>query len=552
MDGRRTHDCMIDSATRSHGGDNANAQPQTWRPLELLNLYRLISSALLTFVALAHVQLIPLGEQNPVLFIVVSLAYLLASLFFAVTLRARAPGFKLQLYTQALVDIGSIVLLAYSSGGIRSGLGTLLIVTLAAGGMLMSGRLAVLYAAISTLAILGEESYLWISSTQRDASFTHAGLLGATYFLTAFLAHGLARRARESEALAMQRGVDLANMQQLTEYVIQRMQTGVIVIDQNQRIRLINESAWHLLGFPVNPTRETLATLSPELAQHFAQWQHQPGAEPQILRPTAASPELLPRFAKLGQTERSGTLIFLEDTAALAQQAQQMKLASLGRLTASIAHEIRNPLGAISHAGQLLAESPQLSGGDVRLTEIIREHSRRMNAIVENILQLSRRQRARPQELALKPWLEQFISDFCLTQNISAEHIALDVHPSDTVVRMDPQQLHQVLWNLCHNGMRYSLAQTGTPRLHLSAGITADAHTPFLDVIDVGIGVAPEAVAHLFEPFFTTEATGTGLGLYISRELCESNQARLHYMAIPGGGSCFRITFADPRRKQLT
>ena len=544
---------MIDytyTATRTSG--DATSQRQTWRPLELLNIYRLISSALLTFVALVHVQFIPLGEQNPALFIVVSIGYLLAALLFVITLHARAPGFHVQLYAQALVDIVCIILLTYSSGGIRSGLGTLLIVTLAGGGMLMSGRMAVLYAAISTLAILGEESYLWISSAARDASFTHAGLLGATFFLTALLAYGLARRARESEALAAQRGVDLANMQQLTEYVIQRMQTGVIVIDQNQRIRLINESAWHLLGFPVNPTRETLATLSPELAQHLTEWQRHPDAEPQIVRPTAASPELLPRFAKLGQTERSGTLIFLEDTAALAQQAQQMKLASLGRLTASIAHEIRNPLGAISHAGQLLAESPQLAEGDVRLTEIIREHSRRMNAIVENVLQLSRRQRARPQELALKPWLEQFISDFCLTQNIGAEHITLEVNPSDTVVRMDPQQLHQILWNLCHNGVRYSLAQSGTPRLRLRAGATADAHTPFLDVIDFGKGVAPEAVDHLFEPFFTTETTGTGLGLYISRELCESNQARLHYMAMPGGGSCFRITFADPRRKQLT
>ena len=152
----------------------------------------------------------------------------------------------------------------------------------------------------------------------------------------------------------------------------------------------------------------------------------------------------------------------------------------------------------------------------------------------------------------MKPWHQQFISDFCLTQNIGAEHIPLDVNPPDTMVRMDPQQLHQILWNLCHNGERYSMALGGAPRLRLRAGATADAHTPFLDVIDFGKGVAPEAEDHLFEPFFTTETTGTGLGLYISREQCESNQARLQYMAEPGGGSCFRITFADPRRKQLT
>lgn len=546
---------MIDTshaAARTPRHDNDTPQGETWKPLALLNAYRLILSALLVFVALARVELPPLGEQHPALFIVASVAYFLFALLFLITIKARTSSFRLQLHAQLLTDIVCVILLTYASGGIRSGLGTLLIVALAGGGMLLSVRLAVLYAAISTLAVLGEESYAWIGGSIRDASFTHAGLLGATFFLTALLAHALAQRARESEALAAQRGVDLANMQQLTEYVIQRMQTGVIVIDPNQRIRLINESAWHLLGFPVNPTRHTLATLSPELAQHLAHWQTHPNDEPQIVRPNTSGPELLPRFAKLGQSSLSGTLIFLEDTAALAQQAQQMKLASLGRLTASIAHEIRNPLGAISHAGQLLAESPQLSASDVRLTEIIRDHSRRMNAIVENVLQLSRRQRARPQELALQPWLEEFISDFCMTQNIDSKHITLALNPASTVVRMDPQQLHQILWNLCHNGVRYSVARLGIPRLELRGGVGTDSPNPHLDVIDYGSGVAPEAVDHLFEPFFTTEVTGTGLGLYISRELCESNQARLSYMMMPGGGSCFRITFADPRRKQLT
>lgn len=546
---------MIDTphpATPPLHQDDEASRRLTWRPLGLLNTYRLILAALLAFAALAQLELPPLGEHSPALFIASSVVYLLLALLFVVTINTRTPGFRTQLYMQLLADIACVILLTYASGGIRSGLGTLLIVSLAGGSMLMGGRMAVLYAAICTLAVLGEEGYVWASSATRDANFTHAGFLGATYFLTALLAYGLARRARESEALAAQRGVDLANMQQLTEYVIQRMQTGVIVIDAEQRVRLINESAWHLLGFPVNPTRQTLATISPELAQHLAQWQRRPDGEPQLVRPNASGPELLPRFARLGHSERSGTLIFLEDTAALAQQAQQMKLASLGRLTASIAHEIRNPLGAISHAGQLLAESPQLTVADLRLTEIIRDHSRRMNAIVENVLQLSRRQRARPQELELKPWLESFINDFCLTQNIAAEHIRIDIVPPDTVVRMDPQQLHQILWNLCHNGVRYSLAHSGAPRLTLRGGISAESPNPFVDVIDAGPGVAPEAVDHLFEPFFTTERTGTGLGLYISRELCESNQARLHYQPVNGGGSCFRITFADPRRKQLT
>jgi two-component system sensor histidine kinase PilS (NtrC family) len=529
------------------GGDASNRQ--TWKPLSLFNLYRLVIASLFSLVAVIGVDLPPLGTEDHRLFMLTSIAYLLFGLLSALAIHWRTPRFQLQLYSQLPADIICITLLMYASGGVRSGLGTLLIAALAGGGMLMSGQMAILYAAITAIAVLGEEFYIWNSHVAAGPNFTHAGILGATFFATAILAYLLAKRARESEALAAQRGVDLANMQQLTEYVIQRMQTGIIVIDLQQRVRLINESAWHLLGAIANPYQYRLVDLSPPLAAYLVLWQENSDRETQAFHPTPASPEILPRFAKLGQ---AGILIFLENTAATAQQAQQMKLASLGRLTASIAHEIRNPLAAISHAGQLLAESPQISSGDVRLTEIIKQHSQRMNAIVENILQLSRRQRSQPEEIELSPWLQDFIAGFCSTEGVESRYITIEINPTDTIVRIDPSQLNQVLWNLCHNGIRYSQANTGVPQLKLRGGISEESPNPFLDVIDSGRGVSPEAVDHLFEPFFTTEPRGTGLGLYISRELCESNQARLNYIPATDGGSCFRIIFADPRRKQLT
>ena len=510
---------------------------QTWKPLSLLNLYRSVLASLFSFVALAKINLPPLGEQNHRLFLSISIVYLVFALLSAFAIRWRKPNFTLQLYLQILVDIVCIISLIYVSGGVRSGLGSLLIVALAGGAMLMSMQMAILYAAITALGLLGEEFYILISHAAAGPSFTQAGILGVTFFTTAILAYLLAKRAHESEALAAQRGVDLANMQQLTEYVIQRMQTGVIIIDPQHLVRLINESAWHLLGISTHPSSQRLAELSPPLAAYLVLWQENPDREIQAFQPDPASPEVMPRFAKLGA---AGTLIFLEDTSATAQQAQQMKLASLGRLTASIAHEIRNPLAAISHAGQLLAESPQLGEGDTRLTDIIRQHSQRMNDIVENILQLSRRQRSHPEEFQLEPWLQDFITTFCNTQGVDPRHITVDITPPDTVVRIDPSQLNQVLWNLCHNGLRYSLEQTGVPQLKLHGGTTGESANPFLEVIDIGAGVTQEAQNHLF------------LGLYISRELCESNQARLNYIPAPGGGSCFRIIFADPRRKQLT
>ena len=234
----------------------------------------------------------------------------------------------------------------------------------------------------------------------------------------------------------------------------------------------------------------------------------------------------------------------------MAQQAQQLKLASLGRLTASIAHEIRNPLGAISHAGQLLAESQRLDAGDSRLTEIIKEHSQRVNTIIENILQLSRREHVHAKEFQLKPWLDEFLYDFCSSEHVSNRQISLDISPEDTEIRMDPSQLHQIMWNLFSNGIRHG-GTKGLPTLVIKGGVTQESHIPFLDIIDSGPGIDPETAQHIFDPFFTTEPHGTGLGLYIARELCECNQARLNYIQRQEGGGCFRITFADPRRRQV-
>lgn len=539
-------------STSSAPRDFQSLHRQTWRPLDLLNLYRFTLAGLFLVLALIPSELTrALGAYNPTLFVTTTVCYLLFALLSAFSIRGRWPAFPVQLHAQLLADLVAILLLTYASGGVRSGLGLLLIIPIAGGSILVSTRLAALFASLASIGILMEESYKLVGLNSLGQDFTHAGLLGITYFATALIANGLARRAEESEALAEQRGVDLANMEQLTEYVIQRMQTGVIVIDRTGHVRLINESAWQLLGRPVVANTPPLTQLSPELALQVESWRAHPLNELRAFRPTQNSAEILPRFARLGTHTESGTLIFLEDTAATVQQAQQMKLASLGRLTASIAHEIRNPLGAISHAGQLLAESPQLPKADIRLTQIICEQSQRMNTIVENVLQLSRRSRTHPEELELKKWLVQFVSEFTRSKDIAPEHIELHVEPENIRVRIDPSQLNQIVWNLCENGARYSLAHCGAPRLALRAGLGTDSPNPFLDIIDWGRGVDANLAEHLFEPFFTTETKGTGLGLYISRELCECNQARLAYFRAPHGGSIFRITFADPRRRQV-
>ena len=526
-----------------------------WRSLHYLDLYRITLAAL--FFTAFHIQtILPLlGSYAPRLFEATNIVYLIIAIIASFIIKKRLGGFLLISYTLVVVDILALTLLMRASGGITTGLGMLLVVAIAGNSLLLGSRASILFAAIAAIAVLTEQIYAQLD-TNLEANFTQAGMLGVALFATAFLAHTLSVRIRESEALAAQRGVDLENLAQLNQHVLQRMQSGIIVVDKDQRIRLMNESAWHMLGLPTmaGSSNKSLKVVSPELAEQLLDWRRGGLSEPRIFRPGSSNTELLPSMTALGPNKEGGTLIFLEDTSRMAQHAQQMKLASLGRLTASIAHEIRNPLGAISHAEQLLAEAVMENPADKRLLEIIHTNTSRVNDIIENVLQLSRRERAMPEDIPLKSWLEQFVTELCQSQGCKSDDIVIHIEPADCVVHMDATQLHQVLWNLCTNALRYSPELPGKPRLELHGGQSRDNPKPFLDVIDHGPGISPENQQNIFEPFFTTESKGSGLGLYLASELCQCNQARLRYIAIPTGGSCFRIEFAEaqPATTDLT
>jgi two-component system sensor histidine kinase PilS (NtrC family) len=521
---------------------------RAWRPLHYLNLYRITLAALFVSAIFLKGNLPVLGSHNASLFQIISFVYLGVALTSSFAIHFRWLSFPLLTYSLVVFDILALTLIMRASGGIETGLGMLLIVAIAGNSLLLSSRAATLFAAIAAIAVLSEQIFAQ-QNAELSANFTQAGILGATLFATAFIAHVLSARVRASEALAAQRGVDLANLAQLNQHVLQRMQSGIVVVDADMRIRLMNESAWYMLGLPSlgNTQNKSLKFISPELAEQLIDWRRGGHTEPRMFRPGGGNVELLPSMTALGSEARAGTLIFLEDTARMARQAQQLKLASLGRLTASIAHEIRNPLGAISHAEQLLAETVADNPADKRLLEIIHTNSSRVNDIIENVLQLSRRDRAMPENLPLKDWLENFLREFVQSQDCDPAEISLHVEPADASVHMDATQLHQVLWNLCQNGLRHSQDYPGQPKVELHGGIADDTGTPFLDVIDHGIGVPPDKVSNIFEPFFTTESKGSGLGLYIARELCEGNKARLSYVAIPTGGACFRVEFADQK-----
>lgn len=518
-----------------------------WQPLRLLTFYRLVLSGLITVLYFALADTDPFSVEAPQMFRYTLFAYLGFSVVAGFSTRLHWPGHDFQALVQVLADIGAIALLMHATGGVSSALSVLLVIAVAVGSMVLPGRPAYLFAAVATLAVLFETGLTSLAGEETDAgNITRAGLMGAVLFIAAGLAHILVIRARESEALAAQRGIDLADLEQLNRYIIRQLESGLIVVDPRQRVRLANETARGWLSLDSRGEKQALASLAPELDKQLRQWRTMPDWQPHSIQ-TGDGTALLPRFSTLETSEGRGALILLEDSAQLARHTQQIKLASLGRLTASIAHEIRNPLGAISHAAQLLEESDGLDAGDRRLTEIIGNHTRRVNTIIENVLQLSRRSTSQPQHLQMRDWLENFKDELIQMEQLNPEQVSLDVHPDDLTLYTDPGHLHQVLTNLCQNGIRHG----GTPatlKLRAAAGETGVIR---LDVVDNGAGIDEATEQQIFEPFFTTASSGTGLGLYIARELCESNQARLGYLREPDGGSCFRISFAAQSSEDL-
>jgi two-component system sensor histidine kinase PilS (NtrC family) len=514
------------------------------RILRLYHLYRLTIGLALVLLISADLHNDLLQMSNPQLFQYGAWLYLILNILVAVLV--QSPERDLPVLGLALTDVILLSALFYFGGGTPSGIGNLLIVAVAIANILLRGRVGFFIAAVAATGLIYLTFYLSISRPEASGQYVQASALGTLCFAAAFLVQGLTRRLQFSETLARQRAEEVANLEALNALILQRMRTGIMVLGSQERVLLANQGALQLLGQD-SLAGERLAPRCPELLKALQQWRNNPTLRPQDIKAIPGGPTLQPSFAALQHGNKLDTLVFLEDTSQIAQKAQQLKLASLGRLTASIAHEIRNPLGAISHAAQLLHESDELDEPDRRLAQIIQDHSRRMNLVIENVLQLSRRRQAEPQLLDLKYWLHRFVSEY--RQGLSAQQtVHLETVGSSLQTRMDPNQLTQVLTNLVQNGLRYSGQKHERAQVWLRLFREEASDLPIVEVLDDGPGIAAEQLHNVFEPFFTTESKGTGLGLYISRELCESNQARLDYRERPEGGSCFRIVFAHPRK----
>ncbi|UXY16217.1 ATP-binding protein [Chitiniphilus purpureus] len=524
-----------DPAPPAPGGRHPAAEVY-WRSLSLLNTFRLLSVVALLLSGSWFMPQTLDGEARWRVFLWLSSSYTLLALVFLFGIRLRRPVFEMQLTLHAVTDIAFIVALVHLFGGVRSGLGILLLCYLAAAGLIARGRMTLFHAAIASIALLTEHTVRRLSGDPAAGDYANVVLLCLASFAVAWLAHRLARYARESEALAQQRGVDLEQMGQLNARILQDVSEGVLVVNVLGQVRQYNEQAGRLIGErPDCPI--ALSAFLPELEQVLACWREDPYGTPALVQAGATRKTLRPRFAPASFTVTGDVLVYLEDMDRLRREAQQLKLAALGRLTANLAHEIRNPLGAISHAAQLLAEEADDDPLKARLTRIIGENTGRLERMVADVLELNRRDRLERALIPLHGWLASFLDDVRQVENIS---IRIDcVCPAEAQIRFDPGHLHQVLWNLVRNGWRYCTKQPGSLRLMVE--MDDDGHWR-LDVLNDGPPVPVDAQSQLFEPFFTTESKGTGLGLYIAREICAANSAWLEY--IPARhGACFRIVF---------
>ena len=508
--------------------------PLQARAINVLNIFRFILS--LIFISLyLFMNTETWWDKNAApLFFNLSVAYFVFSIVALLINPLKSASHPFLLPLQVVIDIFFITFLMHAAGGIQSGLGLLLIISIVTASVVSNGRLALFYAAIASLCLLLEQSYQIMLEDLSAASYTQSVMLSLSCFATAWLAYSLAKRMQQSEALASARGIDIENLSQINALITQEMQDGVIVVDENFNIRHHNLQAESLLTLSRNNTDNIeLAINAPEIATAFHNWVKGEDASNNSTV-SIGGRELKLRFMEMNQLRNMGAVVFIQDVSQLQSKAQQAKLAALGRLTANIAHEIRNPLSAISHANQLLQEEERLSAPTSRILQIIEDNIQRIDQIIQDVLKLNRRNRTDLEEIELNEFLTDFYTQFCAVEKIPTAHFQLGPLLKKQIITFDKSHLTQILWNLCKNGWEHGQQKCNSLNLNYRSlagnGIS-------IQITDDGNGIIEKDRSRLFEPFFTTKTSGNGLGLYISRELAEANGASLEYQPLTQGSA---------------
>ncbi len=512
------------------------------RDLYFFGLYRAFEAALLALLLFTPASAMIGDPRHSVMVKAVVVFYLAAAVGLILWERHVDPrNLRTQVIVGTTVDIVVATLAAHALPQVAPGIVLMLLFNIGSASLLLPLRYGLGLAALAAAAVIGE--YIWTMLVDVDIArpFAERLMFAVSFMAIAILTYLLGRQLRDSEALVEKRSGEVADLADLNELIIRRMRTGVLLVDGDNQIRLSNEAALSLLGS--GEGERQLGRISTTLSRRLQQWRQDDRDDETPLSLGPEQTDILPRFVRL-HTQGGSALVFLDDTSMVSRRAESLTLATLGRFSASLAHEIRNPLAAISYATQLLEESNEISAGDRRLLEIIHDQCLRTNGIVESVLSLARRERATPERIDLGSFVRRTVSDFKQVVAEEAGTIQITTAPTAVVAMADPRHMQQVLTVLLQNAMNYGHLASDPARITVVAH-TIDGH-PVIDVMDRGPGIAEGNQAQLFRPFFTTSEHGTGLGLYIAGELCRANDASLDYVPVPGGGSCFRIAMPAP------
>ncbi len=517
-------------------------QPRStnWTSVRLLNVYRLGLSVI--FFSQSFISSSPLLEiVNLGLYSWVSLAFVVLALIWIVASQIERRGFRNQVSLQIYSDTIIIILLMHACGGISSGLGMLLIISVVITGLLTEQSLAILFASLASLGLLAQHIYSVTNLPAYTGTSTQVGILGATLIATAFVTHKLTMRVRSSEQLIQQRERDVALLSALNQEIIENLQAGVIVLNRNNRIRHINQAALNMLHLS-NDKTISLEADCPKLISTLENWRKTPDIESPYLPTDTGIEDIQTSFRELQSQGQTNTMIFLNDVSSIRDSMRQAKLASLGHLTASIAHEIRNPLGAISYAAELLRENESLVESDQRMVEIINQHTLRINHIIEDVMKISRGSRTVRENIDLAEWLPRFIDDFCQSGLASLDSFELEIQVEAAQIKFDSGHLAQILTNLLTNARVH-----GDEAKNVMIKIITDENlTPGIEIADQGPGIPVEILDQIFEPFYTTSHEGSGLGLYIVGQLCELNNASITAHPNQYNGTSFTVHMTSP------
>ena len=536
------------SATSGLAIDALHGDP--WKILWLYSIYRVALAGILIFVGFSEYSPIQIDYYNKDLFMLTIGLYLFLAITGNITAYIQWPDHLTQISFNSIADTIIMLKLIYSTGGMLSELGLLMTVPLFTLNLIRPGQISLFVTAVSIVALLVLEVYLQKYNQSDARTLLQTGLLSLFILTGSWLGGKWAIKASSTAALAKRRGLDIANLSQLNQTILDELQSGILVVEKSGAIRHINTTAWEFLGKPNNWRSRPLKQFAPELDKHLQVWLH--NVCPKVIScdiKHQGTMELRTRFTQLGTQTKGTTLINLEDTSEQRERVQEVKLASLGQLTANIAHEIRNPLGAISHSAQLLSESTNLDKMDTRMVQIIQSNSKRMNLTIESVLNLSRKKNPKRETIRLKAWLRDFFDDFIAQSSLRSEQIKVFVSPANCTIEFDPAHLHQIMWNLCRNAIKHAVDNTEQLQLEIQGGVPNHSRDIMLNIIDNGKGISKEDYQRLFEPFYTTSDSGTGLGLFMSRELAMSNSGSLEYIETANTGSCFRLTFPKSKNR---